>query len=251
LVEIAAIKFVDGCEAGRLVSLVDPQEHIPSAATAVHGITAAMVRGKPRAAEVLKEFRAFIEGAVLVAHYAAFDLRIVNDELQRARLPLLKNAHVCTRNLSRRHLPNLWDHKLATVARHLNLMKGQQEHRALGDALLVAGIYHRLVGDSGVCTATPVSSMRVKTTAAPSKSTTGAPERRRAGSLGQTPNQIAKGVFLCECGYKLVFDPDHLRADKLLSKQAPISLPDRPRSKHSIFLWRGSVLHVSCHLGRD
>lgn len=32
------------------------------------------------------------------------------------------------------------------VARHLKLLNGQQEHRALGDALLVAGVYHKLLG---------------------------------------------------------------------------------------------------------
>lgn len=52
LVEIAAIKFVNGREVDRLVSLVDPGERIPYDATAVHGITTAMVRGKLLAAAV-------------------------------------------------------------------------------------------------------------------------------------------------------------------------------------------------------
>ena len=146
--EVAAVKFVEGRETERFVTLVDPGERIPYEATAVHGITAAMVRGKPRAEQVLQDFKVFIENSVLVAHYAAFDLRIVNDELQRVRLSLLKNAHVCTRNLARAHL-NLHSYRLEDVARHLGVLKRAQEHRALGDVLLVAAVYHKLQEHAG------------------------------------------------------------------------------------------------------
>ena len=143
LVEIAAIRYHDGVEFDRFVTLVDPGVRIPYEATAVHGITDRMVKGSPKAAEVLKRFHEVIDGAVLVAHYAAFDLRIVNAELERVRLPLLSNRHVCTRNLARVHL-DIYSFKLEEVARHLGVRKGPQQHRALGDALLAAAVFHKL-----------------------------------------------------------------------------------------------------------
>lgn len=249
LVEIAAVKFIQGREVKRLVSLVNPGVPIPYQATAIHGITDRMVRGQPRAAEVLEPFLAFIEGATLTAHYASFDLRILADELRRARLPMIENACVCTCELARRHLRDLWDHKLRTVARHLKLLNGRQEHRALGDALLAAGIYHKLVGNKAATTGNGEKSDRKART--PGRSSADIAAARRYNALSQTPNQIAKGVFLCQCGYTLKYDSDHLKEDKRRSKEVPIVLPDRPRSKHSIFLWRGSVLHVSCHVREE
>jgi DNA polymerase III epsilon subunit-like protein len=99
----------------------------------------------PRASEVLRRFQKFIEGAVVMAHNASFDIRMINGELERARLPLLETAHMCTRNLARRLLPGLWDYKLSTVARKLGVAHGLQAHRALGDALLVGRVALKLL----------------------------------------------------------------------------------------------------------
>ena len=61
----------------RFERLVDPGRLIGAVAARVHGITDEVVRGQPALPAVLLEFRRFAQGAVLVAHNAAFDLRFL------------------------------------------------------------------------------------------------------------------------------------------------------------------------------
>lgn len=140
IVELAGVRYEHGREVSRFSTLVDPGCSIPREASAIHGITDAMVRGAPRARTAIRDFLEFARGAVLIAHNASFDVRMLNQELARAGLPRLEVACLCTRNLARRKVPGLWDYRLETVARKLHLTKHSQEHRALGDALLVGGL---------------------------------------------------------------------------------------------------------------
>lgn len=64
--------------------LVDPGRPIPPAATAVHGITDAMVRGRPRFEAFAPRLRAlFAPDTVFVAYNAGFDLCVLNSEFAR------------------------------------------------------------------------------------------------------------------------------------------------------------------------
>ncbi|MCC5974886.1 MAG: DNA polymerase III subunit epsilon, partial [Rubellimicrobium sp.] len=86
IVQIAAVRIVNGrrVEGEILDTLVNPGRPIPPGATAVHGITDAMVTEAPPATEALRSFHRFAQGAVLVAHNAPFDLAF----LQRSEAAL-------------------------------------------------------------------------------------------------------------------------------------------------------------------
>ncbi len=58
---------------------------MPYAAFEVHGLSAEFLRDKPRFAELADEMLAFIDGAMLVMHNAAFDFGFLNAELDRMR----------------------------------------------------------------------------------------------------------------------------------------------------------------------
>ena len=123
--------------------LVDPQRDIPAAGIPIHGITPAMVRGQPVIAAVLPAFHAFAQDTVLVAHNAAFDMRFL--QLQEAATGLRFDQPVLdTLLLSAVVHPAQASHRLEDIAGRLGVaVLGR--HTALGDALVTAEVFLRLI----------------------------------------------------------------------------------------------------------
>lgn len=124
--------------------LVDPQRPIPAAGIPIHGITPDMVRGQPRLEQVLPDFHAYAADTVLVAHNAAFDLRFL--QLAEGRCDGLRFNHpvLDTLLLSAVLHPQQASHRLEDIARRLGVtVLGR--HTALGDALVTAQIFVRLL----------------------------------------------------------------------------------------------------------
>jgi len=79
----------------RWTQLVDPQRPIPRGATAIHGITDAMVEGQPTFADLAPRLRAlFAPGSVFMAYNAGFDLGVLDLEFARCGQPPLSGLQV-------------------------------------------------------------------------------------------------------------------------------------------------------------
>ncbi len=114
-------------------------------AEAVHGITPFMLKGKPGPEEVWPRFLRFVEDAPLVAHNASFDLGFIRSELGRLG-QRLDNLVYDSLPEAQRRLPNLPNHRLETVAKHLlgGVPADCRLHRALGDARLLAKVWEKM-----------------------------------------------------------------------------------------------------------
>jgi DNA polymerase III subunit epsilon len=146
IVELGAVR-VEGLEpVGRMERLVDPGVPIPAMITALTGIAAADVRGRPRIDRVVDEFVRFAAGAVLVAHNARFDVGFVDAELRRLRGGRLAAPVIDTVALGRRllgdRLPRM---DLGTLAERFDT-EVRPCHRALPDAEATAEVLVRLLG---------------------------------------------------------------------------------------------------------
>jgi len=124
-------------------TLVNPRRPPSRESVKVHGIEPRLLVGEPPIEQVLPAFRRFCEDTVLVAHNAAFDMRFL--ELKEAAsgvrfdLPVLD-----TLLLSAVLHPAQADHSLEAIAERLGVpVIGR--HTALGDALVTAEIFVRLV----------------------------------------------------------------------------------------------------------
>jgi DNA polymerase III epsilon subunit family exonuclease len=126
-------------------TLVDPGRPVPPESTRIHGLDAAALAGAPRLDAVLPAFLNFARGAVLVGHDVSFDLRFLVPEAARLELRALSGRPVLDTGLLSRSLHGPGEeHTLEAVAARLGVpVVGR--HSALGDALLTAELFVRLL----------------------------------------------------------------------------------------------------------
>ena len=120
IIEIGAVRLEHGKEVGEFSQLIDPGRAIPEKVVELTGINSAMLAGQPTLAEVFPKFAEFLEGAVLVAHNASFDMAFLRRAFQRFGREL--DAPILdTLALARNAYKELRNHKLGTVCKHLDI----------------------------------------------------------------------------------------------------------------------------------
>ncbi len=144
ITEIGAVRIEGLREVARFSTLVNPMRPIPRMITEITGITPQMVAGAPRIEEVMLELLTFLEGALVVAHNAGFDVGFLNYELRRLRGRELGDGAIDTLPLARALAPGLPNYKLATVAEALG-SPVTACHRALADALAAGHVFVTLM----------------------------------------------------------------------------------------------------------
>lgn len=84
----------------------------------IHGITAAAVQDKPEFADLWAEIWPYLEGRIIVAHNAEFDISVLRSVLDRYRLPRPTLEYACTKIIAQRTWPALKKYGLATLAEY-------------------------------------------------------------------------------------------------------------------------------------
>ena len=143
--EVAVVIVADGQIVDRYQSLMNTGAYIPAFITELTGITNAMVRMAPPAAQVMSELAAFVGSVPLVAHNAGFDSRFLDAEWSRIG-HRRQSEFACSMLLARRIYPAAPNHKLGTLVSHLGLPQGRA-HRALADAEMTAHLWLRMLSD--------------------------------------------------------------------------------------------------------
>ncbi|MGH2754747.1 MAG: exonuclease domain-containing protein, partial [Actinomycetota bacterium] len=145
ITEIGAVKVRRGEVEGTFHTLVDPGRPVPAFIRLLTGITDELLIGAPDINAVLPSLIGFVEGSVLVAHNARFDVGFLNAALRRAEYPAIANPIVDTALLARKILAGeVPNHKLSTLARHLRCAH-QPCHRAFADVLATIDVLHHLI----------------------------------------------------------------------------------------------------------
>jgi DNA polymerase-3 subunit epsilon len=150
IVEIGCVELVNRIPTGRTWHChVNPEREVPQKAYEVHGLSTDFLREKPRFADLADDMMAFIEGAMLVMHNAAFDFGFLNAELERLPRTLLRwDSIVDTLALARRRHPGA-PASLDALCRRYGIDLAEREaqgHGALLDCRLLASVYVELVG---------------------------------------------------------------------------------------------------------
>ncbi|GAA0134188.1 PolC-type DNA polymerase III [Paenibacillus sp. YSY-4.3] len=147
IIEIAAVKMVEGKEVDRYATFVNPHVRIPYNIQQLTNINDDMVKDAPDVEPVLKKFVEFIGDAVLVAHNARFDIDFVNAKLKELGQPQLHNPVLDTLELARMLFPTMKNHRLNTLAAKYKVSL-ENHHRAIDDTLALGEILNGLLEDA-------------------------------------------------------------------------------------------------------
>ncbi len=142
ITEIGAVKIVNGKIKEQFTTLVKPDYRISEENFKITGISEEMVKDAPKISAVIPDFMKFIDGAVLVAQNAEFDLKFIK-RFAGAEEYEVKNKVMDTMELARTYLPQLRRHDLATIAEHFGIVF--HHHRALSDAYCTAEAFIELM----------------------------------------------------------------------------------------------------------
>ena len=137
--EIAAVIVEGGRIVARYQNLMNSGAYVPPFIESLTGISNAMLRKAPPAAQVMAEVAEFVGRTPLVAHNASFDQKFWDAELgliQRQRV----QDFACSMLLARRLLPQAPNHKLGTLNSWAQLPHTGQAHRAMADAEMAANL---------------------------------------------------------------------------------------------------------------
>ena len=133
IVEIGAVRIIDGQVESVFSTLVNPMKAMPPGATAVNGITDAMLVGKPTIESLLPSFAEFCGSDLLVAHNAPFDCQFLTADIKKFETTAPQGIVIDTLTISRKIIPGLPNYKLGTLVQHFKI-PSTDFHRAEEDA---------------------------------------------------------------------------------------------------------------------
>ncbi len=145
IVEIGAVKVVNGEIVEEMSTLVHPGIFVPQETTDITGITTEMLIGQPKFEEVIQGYLDFLgSDGVFVAHNAEFDFGFFNSHLRRMNKPELQNPYVCTFKLAKAVHPNLARYGLGALVEVFGI-ELPQAHRAIHDARATAHLFTKFL----------------------------------------------------------------------------------------------------------
>ncbi len=142
IIEFGAVRFEGGEPTDSVSQLFNPGTALPGFITALTGITQEEVDYAPRAREALPALLDRWTAGTVAAHNAPFELKFLNAFNRDAGREAIESERCLdTLLLSRALLPTLYNHKLETVAAHLevpilDVHRAHDDAEATGRALL-------------------------------------------------------------------------------------------------------------------
>ncbi len=148
VIEIGCVEWVNRRPTDRnLHHYLNPQRPNHPDAVRIHGLTDAFLADKPLFASVADELVAYLAGADLVIHNAAFDIGFLNEEMRRLGKPKITDivASVTDSLLMAREMFPGKSNSLDALCRRLEVDNSNRTlHGALLDAGLLAEVYIRM-----------------------------------------------------------------------------------------------------------
>eukprot|EP01102_Stenamoeba_stenopodia_P023098 TRINITY_DN9844_c0_g3_i1.p1 TRINITY_DN9844_c0_g3~~TRINITY_DN9844_c0_g3_i1.p1 ORF type:complete len:529 (+),score=153.14 TRINITY_DN9844_c0_g3_i1:258-1844(+) len=148
VIEIGAVELKDGTRTGCVFqSYAKPLAPIHPCAFEAHKLTDNFLAEQDDIAAVLKRFLQWVgnDTSLIVCHNAAFDLRMLKQEIERAGLPIMSIPSFCTQRCFQKYYPQR-SYSLSSVAAYLDIQYlPRTTHGALLDAEITSRIFSKMV----------------------------------------------------------------------------------------------------------
>lgn len=142
IIEIGAVKVVEGKVVDRFMHFVKPNASISPMVTEITGITNDMVANAGPTDQIIFDFLRFCEDYPVLGHNLMFDYRFMQRYAQKHYMDFQKEG-VDTLKIARKVLPDLSSRSLESLCAHYEIVNAAA-HRAYHDALATAKVYQTL-----------------------------------------------------------------------------------------------------------
>ena len=142
IIEIGAVKLVDGVKTEVFSTFVDPKEPLTDKIKNLTGIQDADLKGQPLIEDVMPDFYKFTENCTLVAQNVPFDFSFISVNAKPMQFNF-ENPLLDTCELAKQHLKGLHNYKLDTIVKYYGIVN-EGAHRAIYDAIATAEVFVKL-----------------------------------------------------------------------------------------------------------
>lgn len=151
IIEIGCVELINRKLTGATFhQYINPEREIDAGAMEVHGISNESLLDKPKFADIAEEFMAFINGAELIIHNAAFDVGFLDHELSKIKTETRRIKDVSTildtLKLARDKHPGQKNNLDALCRRYEVDNSNRELHGALLDSEILADVYLAMTG---------------------------------------------------------------------------------------------------------
>src|SRR5690625_149311 len=146
IIELAAVKVKNGEIIDRFERFANPHRPLPKKIIEITNITDDMLKDAPEVDDVLKDFHEWVGESVFVAHNASFDIGFLNQGYEKINYDRVNNVVIDTLELARFLYPNLRNHRLNTLCKHLDV-ELTQHHRAIYDAEATGNVFLKMIAE--------------------------------------------------------------------------------------------------------
>ncbi len=147
IIEVAAIRFVDGKAGDKFVRLINPGRAIPDFITNITNISNEMVKDAPFEEDIVKELFNFIGTSPIIAHNTPFDLAFLRELAKRHNINFIEPDLYDSLPLARTFLYHLSAFNLGVVSEYYGL-SAEGSHRAEKDTENCGIVFLKLVEEA-------------------------------------------------------------------------------------------------------
>ncbi|MBM7000854.1 type I-E CRISPR-associated endoribonuclease Cas2 [bacterium] len=145
IIEIGAIKVINGEMQEAFQKFVKPDAPIPDSIVRLTGITNELIDSEGVSpAEALVGLYDYVGFCPIVAHNASFDISFIDALCERLDVENLDNRIIDTLDLARKRVPNASSYKLGDIAAQLGVAV-EGGHRAVEDCLTTRALFLKLI----------------------------------------------------------------------------------------------------------